>query len=80
MHFLSYVLPVLSVAGFCRDTIRTWCAQSIPVPSLSHSSLPMSVSCFHRVPTPSPLSLCVAKACRNHLNDEITPLGQANDI
>jgi hypothetical protein len=27
----------------------------------------------HRVPTPSPLSLVVAQAGRNHLKEEITP-------
>jgi hypothetical protein len=27
----------------------------------------------HRMPTPSPLPLCVAKAGRNHFNEEITP-------
>jgi hypothetical protein len=28
----------------------------------------------HRVPTPPPLSPCVANAVKNHLNEEITPL------
>jgi hypothetical protein len=28
----------------------------------------------HRMPTSSPLPLCVAKASRNHFNEDITPL------
>jgi hypothetical protein len=42
---------------------------------VSFSSRAMAiVACTHRMPTSPPLPLRVAKAGRNHLNEEITPL------
>ncbi len=40
---------------------------------LDHSIWQAQSGTYHRVPTPSPLPLRVAKAGRNHLNEEIPP-------
>ncbi len=44
----------------------TWTLLSVPITCISSET--------HRMPTPFPLPLLVAKAGRNHLNEEITPL------
>ncbi len=41
---------------------------------LAYFSIVREKGLTHRVPTPSHLPLCVAKAGRNHLNEDITPL------
>jgi hypothetical protein len=57
----------------CQRSVK--CCPILEVQYCTYNNPILSESlAMHRVPTPSPRSLRVAKTGKNHLNEEITPL------